>query len=147
MIPIDKLCITLEQAKKLKELGVEQDSHYYWGKFLQKDGSYEWIIINKFFIYSNRADDEIYSAFTIGELYIMNEKEGLFSEWHNGWSKMNHYYGVPEKRGWFCSGVFGCGKEVECSGIGIKDALYKETVCCIENISCVEDLNKEIKKH
>lgn len=143
MIPIEKLCITLEQAKKLKELGVVQDSHYYWGKY----GSDEWMIVNKATRAFYEGEDEVYSAFTIGELYTMNEKEGLFSEWYNGWSKMNHYYGISEKSGWCCGGGFGCGKEVECSGLSLKDALYKETVCYIENVSCVEDLNDEIKKH
>lgn len=143
MIPIEKLCITLEQAKKLKKLGVKQDSHYYWGKY----GSDEWIIVSKAQRNLYEGEDETYSAFTIGELYTMNEKEGLFNNWYNGWSKMNHYHGKDEVLGWCCTGGFGCGKEVECSGLSLKDALYKETVCYIENVSCVEDLNDEIKSH
>lgn len=67
MIPIEKLCITLEQAKKLKELGVEQDSHYYWGKY----GSDEWMIVNKATRAFYEGEDETYSAFTSGELSYM----------------------------------------------------------------------------
>lgn len=147
MIPIEKLCITLEQAKKLKELGVVQESHFYWGKYDSEEHKREWTIVSKETKDFYEGDDETYSAFTIGELYTMNEKEGLFRNWYNGWSKMNHYYGKDEAVGWYCTGGFGCGKEVECSGLSLKDALYKETVCYIENVSCVEDLNDEIKSH
>lgn len=143
MIPIEKLCITLEQAKKLKELGVVQESHFYWGKY----GCDEWMIVSKAQRNFYEGEDEVYSAFTIGELYTINEKEGLFDNWYNGWSEMNHCYGKDEIFGWCCTGGFGCGKEVQCSGLSLKDALYKETVCYIENVSCVEDLNDEIKTH
>lgn len=62
MIPIEKLCITLEQAKKLKELGVKQDSHYYWVKW-KNNNDYSLIHKNAMDCY-----DETYSAFTIGEI-------------------------------------------------------------------------------
>lgn len=65
MIPIEKLCITLEQARKLKELGVEQDSHYYWVKWKNNN---DYSLIHKS---AMDCYDEVYSAFTIGELSYM----------------------------------------------------------------------------
>lgn len=71
MIPIENLCITLEQAKKIKELGVEQDSHFYW------INCYSNAPINKWKIVSKNEKDKYgcmcvsYSAFTIGEIVFI----------------------------------------------------------------------------
>lgn len=65
MIPIEKLCITLEQAKKLKELGVVQESYYYWVKWKNNN---DYSLIHKS---AMDCYDETYSAFTIGEIMFI----------------------------------------------------------------------------
>lgn len=67
MIPIENLFLTLEQAKKLKELGVVQESHFYWGKY----GCDEWMIVGKTTRDFYEGEDEVYSAFTIGEIVFI----------------------------------------------------------------------------
>lgn len=67
MIPIEKQVITLEQAKRLKELGVEQDSLFYWVKRCNGEG---FSVMYKVFVWSDDVIER-YSAFTIGELQSM----------------------------------------------------------------------------
>lgn len=66
---LDEQCCTLEQAKELRGLGVEQNSLFYHSKY---KGSYS----PKF--YPNRGNQtplielkETYSAFTVAELSVM----------------------------------------------------------------------------
>lgn len=54
--------INLELAKRLKELGVEQDSLFYW---IKKESPYVWYNSNN---YPIKADKFYYSAFTVAEL-------------------------------------------------------------------------------
>lgn len=60
MIIEDQLC-TLEQAKKLKELGVKQDSYFYWFEYADNNrlGAIKGSII---------SGEKSYSAFTASEL-------------------------------------------------------------------------------
>lgn len=67
MIPTEKLVITVEQAKKLEELGIEQDAHFYWARY----ESSEWHVVDKGTRDFYEGMDETYAAFTIGELIIM----------------------------------------------------------------------------
>lgn len=63
--------ISIEIAKKLKELGVTQDSLYYWNEqsfYDPKDGDYTaWVLVHlgEEIV---EDDEEIYSAFTVAEL-------------------------------------------------------------------------------
>lgn len=71
MIELKKQVITLEQAKRLKELGVEQDSLFYWINCYMNSPEHKWKIVFKEQreIYGSLC--EAYSAFTIGELQYM----------------------------------------------------------------------------
>ena len=58
--------VSLELAKKLKELGVEQKSLFYWYKFLSGE---EFQIQNRIDIKNSLViKEETYSAFTVAEL-------------------------------------------------------------------------------
>jgi hypothetical protein len=56
----DQVC-SLELAKRLKELGVKQDSHFYWWEHKPGTG---WHLTENMSIYA----DENVSAFTVAEL-------------------------------------------------------------------------------
>lgn len=71
MIPIEKQVITLEQAKTLKELGVEQDSLFYFINCYMNSPIDKWKIVFKDEKEKYRGICECYSAFTIGELRYM----------------------------------------------------------------------------
>src|ERR1044071_3781768 len=63
----DQVC-TLEQAKRLKELGVVQESEFYWMKWITvlEDGTeHEWKVV------FNKAWGEYYSAYTVAESGVM----------------------------------------------------------------------------
>lgn len=61
---IEKYVCTLEQSKKLKELGIKQESFWYWVRYW-KSGRYEWDLFQK--DESDKVNTHI-SAFTCGEL-------------------------------------------------------------------------------
>lgn len=61
----DQLC-SLEQAKKLKELGVKQESHFYWAG-IKSDYKIFWCMDGIF----DTGVEEKYSAFGSAELLIM----------------------------------------------------------------------------
>lgn len=127
MIPIEKICITLEQAKKLKELGVLQESHFYWGKY-ETD---EWMIVSKETRDFYDGNDETYSAFTIGEMYVALEQEDV---------PINHendFYFFK----WGCIGGFGCGEDCKCKDLSLKDFLYRQIYCQFE-YDCGVSFNK-----
>lgn len=76
---------SLEQAKKLKQLGVTQNSFLYWhlGKV-----SGTWLLINEI---HSLISNEDYSAFTVGELGVMLPYGQFLSgymihdDWGCGW--------------------------------------------------------------
>ena len=61
----DQVC-SLELAKRLKELGVEQDAYFCWGKFEGK--SWELYEDSYAGTYLDTVCEEIISAFTVAEL-------------------------------------------------------------------------------
>jgi len=79
MIPLEKQCVSLELAKRLKELGVSQVSIFYW----DKTGTW----VN----FSPSVGNGEYSAFTVAELgNILKEYNGKmipFTE--QGWCFLN----------------------------------------------------------
>jgi len=78
MIPLEKQCVSLELAKRLKELGVKQldNSLWAWAQVAKKEKdalgrplwSYE-VVANNF-----QADIEFIAAFTVAELGEMLPK-------------------------------------------------------------------------
>lgn len=78
MISIEKQVITLEQAKRLKELGIEQDSLFYWINCYMGSPIDKWEIVYKDEKAKYRGICESYSAFTIGELYYIMYNDSLF---------------------------------------------------------------------
>jgi hypothetical protein len=51
MIPLEKQVVSLELAKRLKELGVKQESYFVWAKF--SDNPESWYIQPKDHQYPN----------------------------------------------------------------------------------------------
>lgn len=72
MEPEDQVC-SLELAKRLKELGIKQDSFFYWWQRVDGCGSprqpwkqrEDYVLLNHF---SQHPFQEIFSAFTVAEL-------------------------------------------------------------------------------
>jgi hypothetical protein len=97
---LESQVVSLELAKKLKELGVEQDSLFYW--YLSENANYD-ITENK---YKNDYSFT-WSAFTASELgeIIGNS----FNEWAQGWNDSYCQY-------YFQWGPRGAGSMIE--GIG-----------------------------
>src|SRR5215831_3657809 len=67
MIPLEQQVVSLDLAKRLKELGMRQESLYNWRTF--KDSTRAVIEDSKEQIYNTiRHDYEYYAAFTVAEL-------------------------------------------------------------------------------
>lgn len=95
---LEKQVCSLELSKRLKELGVKQDSIFYWRRWIPiKGSSYrtpEWLLS----YYRGSVDDyELISAFTVAELgellpYLI-EYESKKYWYHTGKvNKNNKYY-------------------------------------------------------
>lgn len=91
---IENQCCSLEQAKRLKELGVEQKSFFWWNKTnSQKDGEHKFIEAADAHDYTIRwkkpeqygSDWQMFSAFSGSELGAITDFE--FSTWRNGQNK------------------------------------------------------------
>jgi hypothetical protein len=69
MIPLEKQVVSLELAKRLKELGVKQESLFFWMSIKDDDGKDCWAVkygpLETF--YGIPVDENI-SAFTVAEL-------------------------------------------------------------------------------
>lgn len=65
-MPLEKQVVSLDLAKRLKELGVKQESVWYWVYF---DGMSKWIVEPDLFYGDKKV--ERYSAFTVVELYAL----------------------------------------------------------------------------
>lgn len=141
MVAIEKQVLTLPQAKHLKELGVEQDSMFYWINCYSGEPINKWKIVSREERNQYRGIISSYSAFTISEMAVMVEQADVCMNWHNGWSK----HGEKEKFGIYCEGEIGCGEEVQCSGLSIKDMLYKSIYCHIYHVLSEDSINDVIK--
>jgi hypothetical protein len=64
MLPLEKQCCSLEYCKKLKELGVTQDSYFYW-----QTVPYGTILLTRYDYFNSELQG--YSAFTTAELGVM----------------------------------------------------------------------------
>lgn len=101
MILLEQQVCSLELATKLKQLGIEQKSLFYWAKFFYLEGkSHQWGVESKEqnelevheYGHTKIEDVENYSAFTVAELgemlpaRIRNEKTGNldFLRMHKG---------------------------------------------------------------
>ena len=63
MISLEKQCVSLELAKRLKELGVKQESLFYWAKFNSEE-----LKISYVDFIEEWGAGKVYSAFTVAEL-------------------------------------------------------------------------------
>lgn len=69
---LEQQVVSLEYAKRLKELGVEQQSLFYWfpHRSIETHELIEWVIIQ-----NKGGSDESCSAFTVAELGEMFDRE------------------------------------------------------------------------
>ena len=100
---LEQQVVSLELAKQLKELGVKQDSLFYWSK--QVDQIHWGLEHAKYFAVDKRQD---VSAFTVAELGEMlpNQSMDLTVKLYKGndaywaechkWGKKNHLIGGEE---------------------------------------------------
>ncbi len=79
---MEKYCCSLELAKKLKELGVKQESEFYWFK-PNFGGGFELITKE---VKNKISYSEVYSAFIVGELGEIVLKPSNI-EWKVFWNK------------------------------------------------------------
>ena len=87
---LEEALTSLELGRRLKELGVNQDSQLGWREKMSMKGVSKWRICDKYDIF---ADDEICSAFSVAELSEIIRKmvktsrsETLQIEWYkNEW--------------------------------------------------------------
>lgn len=84
MTTIEKQVCSLELAKRLKELGVKQESLFYWFKNRFKDNAFEVERSDHMVSYGNWIDS--YSAFTCSELGEMLPKYSLSGKWQIGFA-------------------------------------------------------------
>lgn len=82
---LEQQVCSLELAKKLKELGVKQDSLFYWcGSHSNPDAPWEihnWKVYNSEFRFRYYQSDDPVSAFTVAELGEMLPYRGsIYSE-------------------------------------------------------------------
>lgn len=97
-MPLQKECCSLEPARQLKELGVEQNSLYYWVSFRNESSpKSQWSNVYNIIVGSDEIEDYeekeylkdlvYYSAFTSSELGEMlpegiTEKKEYFECWY-----------------------------------------------------------------
>lgn len=111
---LESQVVSLELAKRLKELGVKQDAHYAWHVY----GGNTELLIN--FIADCCPSDETFSAFTVGEL---------------GEMLPDNFRSMKLGKGWFCRLYLG---PTLSSGDGVTgeteaDARGKMLIYLIEN--------------
>jgi hypothetical protein len=95
---LEQQVVSLELAKKLKELGFKQDSTFYWSRI---DGSYVQLLAERECQYELTENDgvERYSAFTATELGALLPDE-LWDEEDDGWDNLCTY---PNGSHWCCA--------------------------------------------
>lgn len=91
---LSEQCCTIEQAKRLKELGVAQDSLFYKHLNLSdhtlyvKNRNHVWhAVYADFFEHDVRLIDYMYSAFTVAELGVMLPPgcQSAYNDHHDYW--------------------------------------------------------------
>lgn len=92
---IENQVVSLELAKKLKELGVKQDSLFYWERenefALEKDD--EWCLSYKSEMIYCEPEDRCISAFTVAELFeLLPVETNLEKQIKNQW--FSKYYQI-----------------------------------------------------
>ena len=97
MIPVEKQVTSLEPSKRLKELGLEQDSVWYW---VLLEGYFDYKLVQKGF--NSDLSKTIYhacSAFTVAELGELLPDWADFTQKHyNSTSKETWYRCYTKKR-------------------------------------------------
>lgn len=83
---IENQVCTLEQAKKLKELGIECKSLFQWRDYsMLKDNRIEPLVSYERVTVSHASVMQVFNAFTVAELGVMIGKGTHFSERHWQW--------------------------------------------------------------
>lgn len=74
---------SLKPSKKLKDLGVKQESYFYWVKWIKESHKYTpegWVIER--FPHTAHADCKSFSAFTVAELGKLLQDSGEPLPWY-----------------------------------------------------------------
>lgn len=79
----DQVC-SLELSKKLKELGVKQESYFYWHYTVYTHDPFGWRIIHddQLNILAEKKDENVMSVFTVAELGEILPKEITINNIH-----------------------------------------------------------------
>lgn len=89
---LEQQVTSLELSKRLKELGVKQESHFFWidayENYKITSEAYEgWVIRPKYNAFDSISDDKRYSTYTVAELGDFLKQRGNYFEetyWKNG---------------------------------------------------------------
>jgi hypothetical protein len=65
---LSKQVVSLDPAKRLKELGVQQESLFYWCGFYNDSGGKTWFVVRHDVLEDYEEEPENYAAFTVAEL-------------------------------------------------------------------------------
>jgi hypothetical protein len=127
MIPLEKQCVSLKLTKRLKELGVRQESLFYWCGFYNDSGGKTWFIVRHDVLEDYEEEPENYAAFTVAELGEMLPKIAI--------PNTNYYGSKTEDGRWEVGYVFMDGSgiyhlEVEATEA---DARAKMLIYLVEN--------------
>ena len=136
--------VSFELAKQLKELGMKQDSLWYWCEY-NEENAVPCLKLDRLaykFIRQNRKR-EIYSAFTIAELCeglparIKTDYYRSFSSARGSWSYL-HIGKVENTKEWFV----GYYHDIEIKGSTLANACAKMRIHLLKTTECeVDEIN------
>lgn len=152
MMKLEDICVSFEYAKRLKEIGIKQESLFMWFE----DSSFKWyagqgLCQEKSFIslefYKNcfRENAERYSAFTASELINILPGKIIVGD---RTAKIIIGKESDEYKVWYLNfgwNIFIPSKENEISEISLSNALSKLLLYIIENkLVSLEEINERI---
>lgn len=118
----DQVC-SLDLSKRLKELGVKQESLFYWHRSAVDN---KWMVSFDLLSYEGWDEEETYSAFTVAELGEIMKDKGMGVTAHS--SLINEW--------WIRGGIYDFGKHqynhIE-TDVKWSDCLAKMLVYLLEN--------------
>ena len=99
MIPLEKQCVSLELAKRLKELGVSQEGEFYWVSVEELPTPYSPVTVladfeGEWYLHAEWQLDGLtatkYFAFTVaelGEMLLHHNNAKAIDEWLYGYGR------------------------------------------------------------